>query len=161
MGYPWGTNDTLTAADLNAAIGTGIVSTGLGALTAWTPVITQSATCTHTEEYAAWFKVGRKATVFLSAGITSAGTAANVVLCTFPSAIGTVINFRCVGVAGIFDTSAGTWYNGMAIWNSATTFKIQAHNTASAAALGNGGGFTAALASGDLLVAQLEVYTTT
>lgn len=44
MPYPWTALDILTAADLNAAFGTGIVSTGLGAWTSYTPTWTSSGT---------------------------------------------------------------------------------------------------------------------
>lgn len=44
MPYPWSVNDVLTASDLNAAIGTGIVSTGLGAWTSYTPTWTSTGT---------------------------------------------------------------------------------------------------------------------
>lgn len=44
MAYPWTANDILTAADLNAAISTGIISTGLGAWTGYTPTWASSGT---------------------------------------------------------------------------------------------------------------------
>lgn len=147
----------LTSADFDT-----LFPTGVGALASYTPVVTQSNTPTISSEYAAYMKIGRKTDIFLSIGITSAGTANNAVLCTFPAAIGTIANFRSVGTAAIFDASASIWYTGVALWNSATTFKIQANADAAASPLGaTGADFTAALASGDLLVASLTVYTTT
>lgn len=147
----------LTSADLDT-----LFPTGVGAFTSYTPVVTQGATPTVSPEYAVYMKVGRKTDIFLSVQITSAGTANNAVLCTFPAAIGTVVNFRQVGTAGIFDGSVSTWYSGIALWNNATTFKIQANADAAASPLGaTGADFTAALAAGDLLVACLSVYTTT
>lgn len=123
--------------------------------TNYTPVITQSNTPTLSVEYAQYMKIGRLVLVQISVGFSTAGTASNLVLCTLPAAAGTPVHFRRLGGAAIFDASVSTWYEGMALWNSSTTFKIQAHNTAAAAPLGAGGGFTAALASGDLVVADL------
>lgn len=129
--------------------------TGVGAWTNYTPVITQSNTPTISVEFAQYMKIGRLVHVQLSVSLTGAGTASNAVLCTFPAAAGTPVSFRRMGGAGLFDASASTWYEGMALYNSSTTFKIQAHNTTAAAPIGVGGGFTAALASGDLFVAEL------
>lgn len=123
----------------------------------YTPVLTQSNTPTLSVEYAGYYQVDKFVTVILSVAPTSAGTASQPVLCTFPPKAPQP--YRCLGTAAIFDASVSTWYQGMALWNNATTFKIQAHNTAAAAPLGAGGGFTAALASGDLFVAQLNYYT--
>lgn len=143
----------LTSADLDT-----LFPTGVGALTSYTPVIVQGATPTLSVEYAAWFKTGRKVTVYLSCALTGAGTAANVVTCTFPAAAGTLVNYRQVGTGGIYDASANTYYAGIALWSSATTFRIQPH--AAASSLG-AASFTAALAAGDLFFATLEYYTLT
>jgi hypothetical protein len=147
----------LTAADFDT-----LFPTGVGALTAYTPVLTQTNTPTISVEYATYMKIGRKSDIFLSIAPTSAGTAGGTVLVTFPAAIGTIVNFRSVGTAAIFDASASIWYTGMALWNSATTFKIQANADAAASPLGAvGSDFPLALAAGDLIVASLQVYTTT
>lgn len=159
MGYPWTANDILTAADLNAAIGTGIVKTGLGAPASWTPVVTQSNTPTLTVEYAAYQKVGRWAQVLVSVNITSAGTANNAVLCTFPSAAGTLSSYRVLGSGAIYDASAGLWYSGNVYYNSATTFAIAANGQTNLGAAGTS--FTAALANGDKVSAAFQFYTTT
>lgn len=149
----------LSGAKIRASDLATIFPTGTDAWTSYTPVITQSNTPTISVEFAQWMKIGRLLVVQLSVSITSAGTAANAVLCTFPSAAGSIASFRRVGGGAIFDGSASTWYEGMALWNNATTFKIQAHNTAAATPLGAGGGFTAALASGDLVCAELMCIT--
>lgn len=159
MAYPWTANDILTAADLNAAIATGIVKTGLNAPTAWTPVITQSNTPTLSVEYAAYQKVGRWSQVLVSVNITSAGTANNAVLCTFPSAAGTLSSYRILGAGAIYDASAGLWYSGGVYYASATTFAIAANGQANLGLTGTS--FAAALANGDKVSASFQFYTTT
>lgn len=159
MAYPWSAGDVLTATDLNAAIATGIVKTGLNAPQPWTPVVTQSATPTLTVDYAVYQKVGRWVQVSFAVTCTSAGTANNPILCTFPAAAGTLVSFRCLGTGAVFDASAGLWYSGAVIYNTATTFVIFPNGVA---ALGNTGStMTAALANNDRVTASFQFYTTT
>lgn len=147
MAYPWTANDILTAADLNAAIGTGIMSTGLGVWTAYTPTFTQSATVTYTNNWAKYCKVGRLvvASVYLTA--TSAGTANNAVTITLPV---TAANAGAVAGGGffLFDASASTFYTGIPLLATTTTVVFYA-NAVTAAIGQTGGSFTAAIASTD------------
>lgn len=149
-GYPWSTNDILTAADLNAAIGTGIVSTGL-TLSTYTPVVTQSNTPTLTVEKASYHTVAGMTHVVAHVNITSAGTAANAVVISLPIA---ATSFRCQGTLAIFDASASTWYHGAAIFQTDGSHVVGFAN-ATTAALG-AASFTAALASGDKVCINLQ-----
>lgn len=119
------------------------------AWTAYTPTLTQSVTVTKTVEYARYTKVGRLTIVQLSLAVTGAGTAANAVVVGMPF---DTVNFRCVGTGGIFDSSAGLWYTGMANRSGAATFNIQGSGVGSAFGSAT---FTAALASGDVVTADL------
>lgn len=143
---------TPTAAELNA-ITTAIAPGGIGAWTNYTPTLTQSATPTYTVEYASYMKIGRMVTVQLSLGLTSAGTAANAVVIGLPTGIGNPVGYRMLGHAGIYDASASAWYLGMAQYASTTTFTIV--QSGFGGSLGAAGSFTAALASGDKVTAQL------
>ena len=145
-------------AKVRATDWTTVFPTDTDAWPTYVPVITQSNTPTLTVEFAAYMKIGRLVNVILSVAPTSAGTASQPVLCTFPPGAAAPAPYRLLGNAAIFDASVSTWYHGFALWNNATTFKIQAHNTTATAPLGAGGGFTAALASGDLVTAQMTYY---
>lgn len=144
----------LTAADFDT-----LFPTGIGLPGTWTPVVTQSNTPTLSVEYAAYQKVGRWVNVLVSVNITSAGTASNGVTCTFPAAAGTLSSYRVLGQGAIFDASASLWYSGVALWNSATTFTINANGQGPLGSAGTS--FTAALASGDKVAASFQFYTTT
>lgn len=149
MPYPWSANDILTAADLNAAIDSGIVTTGL-TLDTYTPVVTQSNTPTLTVEKASYHTVAGMTHVVAHVNITSAGTAANAVVISLPVA---ATSYRMQGTGAIYDASANLWYNGVAIFATATTVVIVPN--ASATGLG-ASSFTAALASGDKVCIVLQ-----
>lgn len=143
MGYPWSANDILTAADLNAAIESGIVTTGL-TLDTYTPVVTQSNTPTSTVESAKYHTVAGMTHVVAHVAITSNGTASNAVRMSLPVAS---TSYRCQGIGGVYDASAATWYFGMALFVTSTTVEFRPN---ASAALG-AASFTAALASGDVV----------
>jgi hypothetical protein len=149
MPYPWSAHDVLTASDLNAAIGTGIVTTGL-TLSSYTPTLTQSATVTKTVEFASYHTVAGITSVVVSMNVTGTGTAANAVLIGVPVAQS---SFRAQGQGAIFDASTSTWYHGVAVFVSSTV--VQIFPNASTTALGVSS-FTAALASGDKVCLNLQ-----
>lgn len=149
MPYPWSAHDILTAADLNAAINAGIVTTGL-TLSNYTPVVTQSNTPTQSVEYAKYHTVAGMHHVVASVALTGAGTAAQPVRITLPVA---ATSFRCQGVGAIFDASASTWYSGVAVFVSTTV--VQFYPNAATSPLGVAS-FAAALASSDLVSIDLQ-----
>lgn len=147
MAYPWSANDILTAADLNAAIGTGIVSTGLGAWTTYTPTFTQSATITKTVSRASYIKIGRLVIGDVVLAATSAGTAANIVKVGLPVAsVGTASPVSCS--AYFYDASATTRYV-LAGYASSSTELAFLYNVATNGSFGVNPAVT--VASGDFI----------
>lgn len=142
-----------TAAELNA-ITTGILEDGTAGAT-YVPTLTQGATPTKSVEFATYARVGPFVMVNVALSVTSAGTAANEIVIGLPPL--TFVNFRQLGGGSIFDASTGLWYQGAAIWASATTCKI--YPGASTTALG-ATSFTAALASGDKVCLNLLALAT-
>lgn len=148
MAYPWSANDILTAADLNAAIGTGIVSTGLGAWTSFTPTLTQSVTVTKTVTYARYIKIGRLCAFYLNLAVTGSGTASNVVVIGLPLTAGQT-DSMIIGSGFILDTSVSTLYTGTCSTASTTTFTMFPNSTDGNTNSLGARVFTAGLASGD------------
>ena len=142
----------LTAADFDT-----MFPTGIAAPTGYTPVITQSNTPTLSVEYSAYQKVGRWVQVLLSVNITSAGTANNAIVCTFPAGAGTLLSYRILGQGAVYDASAGLWYSGVVQYASANTFNIIPNGVPALGAVGST--MTAALASGDKVSAAFQFYT--
>jgi hypothetical protein len=150
MAYPWSANDILTAADLNAAISTGIVSTGLGAWTSYTPTVTQSGAVTKTVTVGSYIKIGRLVIFSLDLAITGTGTASNNVIVSLP--VTAAAANQIVGSGIIFDSSASTVYAGVAHLNSTSSFGLWSASTDGSPSQFLGlRVFTAALASGDAI----------
>jgi hypothetical protein len=114
MAYPWTANDVLTAADLNAAIGTGIISTGLGAWTpytpSWTGTTTNPALGNGTLTGAYW-KAGRLVAwrFYLTVGSTTTFGTGNYLMSLPVAAAGTSYQPLCN--SNITDVSAGTRFS--------------------------------------------------
>jgi hypothetical protein len=142
--------DTFTARGAGAVWQT--VAT-LGAWTAYTPTLTQSATVTKTVTNAKYARVGRLIVVQASLACTGSGTGGNRVLFGLPIAT-TTTGFAVIGTGTIFDISAGIFYAGSAIVETTTTAKIVLGNGTVTEYLGVAG-FSAALASGDLIGVSL------
>lgn len=121
MAYPWSANDILTAADLNAAISTGIISTGLGAWTSFTP--TWSGTLGNGTISGRYQKNGRLVTAafFLTWGSTTSHAAAAQ---TFTPPITAASSSHWIGGARIYDNSAGTTFMRHAIMNTTTQIAL-------------------------------------
>lgn len=103
MAYPWSAHDILTASDLNAAISTGVISTGLGAWSAFTP--TWSGTLGNGTLSCSYTKIGRTivARYLLTWGSTTSHAAAAQTF-TLPT---TAANAgQGLGTCRIFDSSA-------------------------------------------------------
>lgn len=132
----------LAAADFDT-----LFPTGIGVWTNYSPTWTQSATITHTVNWAKYAKVGRITLLSVYLTATSAGTANNAVTVTLPT---TAANAGAVAGGGffLFDASASTFYTGIPLL--ATTSTVVFYANAVTAAIGQtGGSFTAAIASSD------------
>lgn len=121
MAYPWSANDILTAADLNAAISTGIISTGLGAWTSYTP--TWSGTLGNGTLSAAYQKVGRLVNfrIQLTWGSTTSHAAAAQ---TFTVPVTAAAASQWVGGVRCYDSSATTSFMRHVILNTTTQLAI-------------------------------------
>lgn len=122
-----------------------------GALTTWTPTITQSASVTFTNTYSRYIRVGRLVTGWFNLAVTSAGTISNAVIIGLP--LTAASSGVSVGVGEITDVSAGQKYAGRLYLGSTTTLDLRSGGT-TGAPLDNRLGisnFVAALASGDFI----------
>jgi hypothetical protein len=142
---------TATESDIN----TYLMHEG-GAWTSWTPVVTQSNTPTLSNTRSRYGRAGRFIYGDAIVTLSSAGTAANAVVITVPVQMSSTNNNSVIGEGWITDTSAGFNYYGILARNTATTCVfIRRTDGAAAAALG-ASGFTAALASGDIITMQFK-----
>lgn len=117
----------------------------------YVPIITQGVTVTKTVEYARYKALGRQLVWEIALAITSGGTAGSAVSISLPLA---PLGFRLLGVASIYDASAGPlYYTGALWWQSATIGEIRLSGFGGAAGTATGG-FTAALAAGDIVTAK-------
>lgn len=138
------------------------VSTSLVASEAWTtyvPTITQSGSVTNTVAYARYLKIGRQVTFQWLITIVGTGAASNAVAVSLPvppfNTGGGAGERMIVGSAQIFDTSASSYYQGLAAINGAGVSQLIFYPTNAVAGVGTQflglSQFTAALASGDVL----------
>lgn len=131
-----------------------------GALTAWTPTVTQSGTVTKTVTYGAYSRVGRRIHASCLLAITGSGTASNLITLSLPT--GATNDGVVLGTGYINDASVPTWYPGI----------VQATGSGANCYLNTTGGglsepnsrlgsavFTAGLASGDAIAVQLSYDT--
>lgn len=128
MSYPWSANDILTAADLNAAFATGVVSTGLGAWTAYTPAWTSSGTqpaLGNGTLTGAYWKSGRAVLwrAALTAGSTTTYGTGNYFI-SLPVAAATIATLpTCNSVA--LDASTGTRFTRQGhLWTTTTVLFV-------------------------------------
>lgn len=127
MPYPWSAHDVLTASDLNAAIATGIMSTGLGAWTAYTPA--WSGTLGNGSLTGAYCKIGRLVhfRISLTWGTTTTHGASSQTLTLPPFAA----NFSgWLGGARIIDASAAQQFYRHVFANSSTVLAMSAEAAA-------------------------------
>lgn len=128
--------------------------------TAWTtyvPTLTQGVTVTNTVEFARYKKSGKKVDVVVSLAVTSTGTAGSAIVVGLPPLA--PIGYRLLGQGAIYDASPGpTYYIGATWWVSATTANLRFSGFVGAAGTATGG-FTTALASGDLVTMVLSYET--
>jgi hypothetical protein len=138
----------LTESDIN----TYLMGEG-GAWTTWTPTLTQSGTVTATVTSAVYGRWGRLIVGQFRLSVTGSGTGSNAVTVSLP-----VTSARTsvpVGSGGIYDVSAVLNYTGNVSLNTTTTLGFEPQGVGVSANLlgATGSGFTAALASGDIIQA--------
>jgi hypothetical protein len=123
-----------------------------GALTAWTPAITQSGSVTCTVTYATYQRIGRMIHFDVHLTCTGAGTGANAVVVTLPvTAHGSLTTQSTVGVGSLIDASTTSFWSGLLRINAGSaSVKITSGSTTDGTYLG-ASVFTAALAAGDVI----------
>jgi hypothetical protein len=120
-----------------------------GVWSTWTTTLTQSGSVSHTALYARYMQEGKKVVARCSLDVTGTGTASNSVTISLPVTAASG-DFVPIGSGRIYDTSASTQYAGVAINPTTTTCSLLLGSGGVSNFMGaTGGGFTAALASGD------------
>lgn len=133
MPYPWSANDILTAADLNAAFSTGIITTGLGAAATYTPVWSSTGTAPSLGNGAItgrYIKVGRLVQFWINLTMGSTTTFGTSVYTFTLPVTAAAANANGVGTARLIDSSAGTGYGRFVAFNSTTTVLLNAEGGA-------------------------------
>jgi hypothetical protein len=124
----------------------------MNAWTTFTPTLVQSGAVTKTVTYGRFKRLGRTIHVVVDLAVTGTGTAANIVFVGLPVAAASGLFGATVGAGLLFDSSSGGTYRAIAeIDSSLDRVLLRATHVTALDALGNGGGFTAALASGDIV----------
>lgn len=139
------TGGPVTESDIN----TYLAHTG-GAWNTYTPVVTQSGVVTINTGLliARWHRTGRMINFSTYITLSGSGSASNRITVSLPVTAAT--GAYGVGVGGVVDVSTGNVYAGTSVLNTTTTAVI-AWPTASADPYLGVAGFTAALASGDIV----------
>lgn len=129
-----------------------------GALTSWTPTITQSGAVTKTVTHGTYQRVGRRITANCLLAVTGAGTAANTVLVSLPVAC--AVDNMIIGIGYLSDSSANAQYGGIVFSTSGGNCFMLGTNSANSIAtmtIGSGSNtFVAALASGDAISMEVN-----
>lgn len=116
----------------------------------YTPTLTQSGAVTKTVTYAKYVRVGRTVFGQVSLTVTGTGTGGNAVLVGLPVTAAT--SGLIVGTGYVFDSSANLLYPALASQQATTVLQMFATTAGAATAILGVASFTAALASGDLVV---------
>lgn len=150
--FLWGT------LDYEAASGGSATGSPTAAWVDYTPTLTQSGAVTKTVNTARYIQIGRMVHVEFFLTMTGAGTSNNSIQIGLPVAPSSgSLTSGSAGSATLVDSSASTAYGGVSyIFTSSTMAFQNGGSTTSAAQWGEtGGGFTAALASGDQITGTL------
>lgn len=134
----------------NGSSWSALVAPSNGALTAWTPAITQVGAVTLTVNYGTQLRVGRM--IFFQAAITvtGSGTAANDVVISTPVTTAALSTNSIIGMSWLRDVSAPSNVHADLRWASTTTMKMSSGNSVTDSFLGSNG-FAAGLAVGDII----------
>jgi hypothetical protein len=120
-----------------------------GALTSWTPAVTQSGSVTVTNTYSRYQRIGRRVKGWFDLAVTGSGTLGNAVTISLP-VTAAVANDTMVGRLRIFDSSAAASYKGDLVLSTTSLLAAISDGNGTNALLGVGS-FTAGLASPDTL----------
>ena len=133
-----------------------LVAPTSGALTSWTPTVTQSGSVTVTNTYSRYMRVGRMITAWFSLAVTGSGTAANAIVIGALPATAAQGGIQ-VGGSEIFDSSGAAGfskYAGLLYLESTTTLTIRdgmsVHQSDNRLGTSTGA-FSLGLANGDTL----------
>lgn len=101
-----------------------------GALTVWTPTITQSAGVTFTTTFAHYVRMGRWIIGWFNLAVTGPGTAANaIIIGGIPTTAAAAMVGTMLGAGELLDASAATKYGFNVALESATTFSLRQQPT--------------------------------
>jgi hypothetical protein len=135
--------------EVGTGAGTSTVGPMHGALTSWTPAVTQSGSVTVTNTYSRYQRIGRRVSGWFDLAVTGSGTGGNAVTISLP-VTAAVANDTMVGRLRIFDAGAAASYKGDLVLSSTSVFAAISDGNGTNALLGVGS-FTAALASPDTI----------
>lgn len=121
--------------------------------TTYTPTLTQNAAVAKTVNTARYTRIGRWVSAQIALTVTGTGTASNGVLVGLPVQSATATVF---GSAYLLDVSAGLFYAGIAYPSTGLVAGILLGSTAGTGNIAGIAGFTAALASGDVIQMNLQ-----
>lgn len=97
-----------------------------GALTSWTPTVTQSGSVTVTVNYATYQRIGRLIHAQFKCTVTGSGTGANaIIIGGLPATAQATASAFPIGVGNVFDTSAGNHFPGIMFLASTTTLDFR------------------------------------
>lgn len=139
------------AGHYEAAAGGNPTASPTAAWVSYTPTLVQSGAVTATVTYAKYTQVGRTVTGTVHLAVTGTGTGTNQVEIGLPVAASQSAVSLPMGTGYIFDSSATAIFKGELFTQTATSVVMVATSDTTTARLGAGAGFTAALASPDVV----------
>lgn len=143
---------TYTEADTN----TYLRHTG-GAFNTYAPVVVQSNTPALTTAAGRWWRAGRLIQGNAICVLSGTGTGGSAITVSPPvNTYASYSSFSVLGIGAVFDNSAGFLYTADLVWDSASTLKLRRRVDGAAASYLGNAGFTAALASGDIIAIKFE-----
>jgi len=127
-----------------------------GALTNFTPAITQGGAVTATVAYARYQRIGRMILGSLFLSVTGSGTASNSIVVTLP--VTAITADVTAGSFSLFDTGTGVWHTGSVylVFTSSMAFIRNASGGATFLMGGGTSGYTDGLVAGDKIYAMFQ-----
>jgi hypothetical protein len=127
-----------------------------GAWTDFTPTVTQSGNVTVNANCAQYIRLGRLVIAHYAIGVTGTGTAANGIFISLPVNTATLNNDHILGGAfRLLDISAAASAYGLPCYGTTSSFNLRLMSSVAEDAFLGISGFSAALASGDIISGQL------
>ena len=127
-----------------------LIAPAHGALTSWTPTVTQSGSVTVTNTRSVYQRIGRMIAGSFNLSVTGSGTGSNAIIVGALPATAAAASVSA-GVGEILDTSAASKVGGRVFIASTTTFDFRYFSSVAVDNRLGIVGMTAALASGDTL----------